>query len=225
MERPLVILGAGGFASELLWYALAAGYQELVFVDDTLPGPSTLERGRHRFPVVTDWAAFRREDRLAHCRQFLIGVANTALKRRLVARAIEHGLSPAPTLVHPDARIHGGDCVLGAGGVLAPGAQLTANVTLGDFVVVGVNCAIGHDAVLGDFVSCNPGCHVSGNVVLGAGVLIGTGASVKEKVRIAEDVTIGAQACVIRDVTTPGATLVGVPARALESPMPTVRPR
>lgn len=208
----LVILGAGGFAREVYWYALAAGVRHIVFVDETAATGAKLHWPNGMSRVISDWAEFQSAE-LAPYRHFTAAVGSPSLRRRLCSTAMRHGLQPAATLVHQDARVYGLDCALGMGGVIAPGSLLTTNITLGDFVVLGVNCTIGHDSRLADYVTCSPGCHVSGNVTLESGVFLGTGACIREKIRVAADVVVGAQGCVVQDIVESGVTVLGVPAR------------
>ncbi len=161
-----------------------------------------------------------RDQSLTPFREFVVGVGDPALKRKLVRSALECGLEAAPTLIHGHAHVYGGDCTIGRGGILAPGCRLTANVQIGDYVVLGVNCAIGHDAVIGDYVSCHPGCQVSGHVRVGAGTMLGTGTCIREKLTIAENVTVGAQSCVVKSIGEPNITVAGVPAHRLHSARP-----
>jgi sugar O-acyltransferase (sialic acid O-acetyltransferase NeuD family) len=215
LPRHLVILGAGGFAREVYWYALASGVHEVVLVDETVQNRSRLIWGDQTVLVISDWIEFLTNLELSAFRQFIVAVGKPALKQKLAASATHHGLKAAPTLVHADAHIYGPDCTVGDGGVIAPGCRLTTNVKVGNFVSLGINVAVGHDSVIGDYVTCNPGSQISGNVTLGAGVLIGTGACVNEKLTIAEDVTLGAQGCAIRDVSERGIIVAGVPAKRL----------
>jgi sugar O-acyltransferase (sialic acid O-acetyltransferase NeuD family) len=212
----LVILGAGGHAREVYWYALSRGYNQIVFVDETAGADSTLKWAAASYRVINDWRAFEAEKALSTFRCFVAAVGEPALKRRLVGRALEHGLRPAPTIIHDDAAVYGADCTVGAGGVIAPGCRLTTNIRVGDFVTLGINCAIGHDAVIGDYATCNPGCLVSGHVIVGAGTLIGAGACVREKLTIADNVTVGAQSCVVKDIDHEGVVVAGVPAKRLK---------
>jgi sugar O-acyltransferase (sialic acid O-acetyltransferase NeuD family) len=203
----LALLGAGGFAREIFWHVRDTWPETgIVFVDD-FSGRREIEIGGERVPVVADWdfSAHGPED--IH---FTVAVGSPETKRVLVARALGAGLKPAPAVVHPRAVVQ--DACIGRGGVIAPGCVLTTNVRLGDYVLLGINVSIGHDAELRDFVSCNPGSIVSGNVTLEEGVYLGAGAFVREKLRVAAGVTIGAQACVVKDVVEEGSTVLGVPA-------------
>jgi len=213
--RHLIVLGAGGLAHEVLAYASTSPIEHIVLVDETAPDGTRAASGGQSFEVVNDWRVFESRTDLAPFRQFIVAVGSPALKRKLVAAALAHGLTPAPTLIHEHANIYGADTTIGVGGVIAPGCRLTTNIRIGAYPVLGINTLIGHDSTLGDYVTCNPGCHVSGNVTIGSGVLIGTGAIVREKILLADDVTIGAQACVVADIDKVGSVVVGVPARPL----------
>ena len=211
----LVILGAGGMAREAYAYAISCGVEGVVFVDETIPDRSTLKIGTRSSLVINDWNAFTRDASLRSFRQFVVGVGDPGLKRHLVGKALQAGLEAAPTLIHDHAHVYGEDCVIGRGGILAPGCRLTTNIRLGDYVLLGINCAIGHDTIIGDYVSCYPGCQVSGNVTLGSGALLGTGTCVREKLTIADNVTAGAQSCIVKSIFDSGITVAGVPARRL----------
>ena len=69
--------------------------------------------------------------------------------------------------------------------------------------VIGVNCMLFHQVTL------------AGAVTLGGHVDVGAGAKVLGPLSVGDDVTIGANAVVTCDVAD-GATMVGIPARAME---------
>ena len=204
-----VILGGGAFARETFWHIRGTHPgAEIVFADD-VSGKKSLRMGCADTLVVDDWNfpdGFR---------QFIVGVGVPEAKRALVHKALDAGLKPAPTLVHPRALVQGDDVQVGRGGVIAPGCILTTNIVLGDYVVLNLNTTVGHDTTMGDYATCNPGCQISGNVTLGEGVSLGTGVVVREKIVIASWVSVGAQGCVVKDLTQAGATYAGVPARVL----------
>ena len=66
------------------------------------------------------------------------------------------------------------------------------------------NCCIGSD---GGYPDDSP--------VIGDNVDIGQGAQILGGIRIADNVKIGAGAVVVKDILTPGVTVVGVPGRAI----------
>jgi UDP-3-O-[3-hydroxymyristoyl] glucosamine N-acyltransferase len=55
---------------------------------------------------------------------------------RLAELACRHGIMPAPTYVHPTARVDAAGCELGVGGVIGPCAVIEAGVKLGKGIIV-----------------------------------------------------------------------------------------
>lgn len=205
-----IILGASGHARETALHLLDIHpAAELLFIDDA-PKSTTLCLRGVNYPITSDWNAAAQNQ----AARFVVGVGVPKTKRALVQKALQAKLTPAETQIHPSATVQ--NAKLGKGGMIAPGAVVTTHVTLGDYVVLNTNVTVGHDAVIGDFVTCNPGSNISGNTTLGAGVYFGVGAATKEGISIADDCIVGGKAFVNKNVTTPGQTLIGVPAVPLQ---------
>lgn len=205
-EKPeFLILGGSGHARETAMHLMDIHPGvELTFMDEAPKARTIGLRGRS-FPVISDWSEASKLNV-----KFIVGVGVPATKRIMVRKALDAKLVPAETQIHPRAVVQ--DASVGKGGMICPGAVVTTNVRLGDYVVLNTNCTVGHDAIIGDFVTCNPGSNVSGNTALGAGVYFGVGAATKEGVSIADDCVVGGKAFVHRNVETKALTLVGVPA-------------
>ena len=141
----------------------------------------------------------------------VVAVGDPASRLALADRLAAAGYGVAPALVHPAATV-GADVRLGDGAVLAAGAHVTTNVTIGRHVQVNVGAVVSHDSVIGDHATLSPGVLVNGSVHVGEGVFLGTGAIVTPGRTIGRWAVIGAGAVVIRDVPE-GITATGVPAR------------
>lgn len=102
----------------------------------------------------------------------------------------------------------------GHGTIVCPGTILTTGITIGQHVIINLNCTIGHDCVIGDFVTISPGANISGNVHIGDMCYIGTNAVIRDKINIGAGVTIGAGGVVVKDITTPG-VYVGNPVKKI----------
>lgn len=207
----VVIIGAGGHGRELLGWlrdsTTSLDVEFVGFLDDGAPDLARLSRVGARHLGGLD--ALGGMPGVAH----YVGIGGPSVRRIVAARAAELGSRSGPALVHPSAHV-GADVAVGDGSVLAAGVVLTTNVRLGQHVHVSSNGVIGHDAVVRDFVSVYPGATISGNVTLESGVLVGTQATVLQGLRVGAGATVGAGAVVVQSVE-PGATVVGVPARAL----------
>ncbi|MBR3064639.1 MAG: serine acetyltransferase [Bacteroidales bacterium] len=75
---------------------------------------------------------------------------------------------------------------------------------------IGRNCKIHGNCCIG-----SDGGYPDDSPVIGDNVDIGQGAQILGGIRIADNVKIGAGAVVVKDILTPGVTVVGVPGRAI----------
>lgn len=208
-DRPsLAIVGAGG-----LGRGVAALVEEINqstptwnligFVDDdeTLHDNTVLE-----YPVRggVDWLAQHENLR------FVIAVGDGTARRRIAEQLRPSSVQPA-SLCHPSTSLHR-TANVAAGAILREGVATAVNFQIGPYVVLNLNCTIGHDSRLEAFVTLHPGVHISGEAHLEPGVTMGTGSVVLPNTRIGRGSTIGAGAVVVDDLPAE-CTAVGVPAR------------
>jgi len=206
--RDLVILGAGGHGRETLDIveainAARPSWHFVGFIDDGEVVADRLER-RH---VETLGGTDVMENLDA---AYVIGIGSSAVRADLDAKLTAWGRVPM-TLVHPLASV-ASDNRLGDGVLLAAGARITTNVTLGRHAHLNVNAVVSHDCEVGAYSTLSPGVHLNGGVRLGQRVFLGTGAIVTPGVSIGDDAIIGAGSVVVRDVPE-GVTVTGVPGR------------
>jgi sugar O-acyltransferase (sialic acid O-acetyltransferase NeuD family) len=215
--EKIVILGAGGFAREVLdvfdaCNEVGQSYDVLGWVVDREYGSAgTMVNDK---PILgdLDWLAKHSSQVLAVC-----SIAAPELRLDVVGRATQRGIHFC-NVIHPNATLTRW-VAMGEGVVVTAGCILTNQIVLGNHVHVNLDCTIGHDAILDDFVTLAPGVHVSGKVRLSAGCYVGTGANIIDRIRVGEWSIVGAGSTVIRDVP-PNTTVVGVPASVIETREP-----
>jgi len=211
-RKKVVIIGAGGFAREVLDIFDACNnagdrYDVLGYVVESpfgTPGAIVNEK-----PILggLEWLDGQHRDVFVIC-----GVGAPELRRRLVLEAVKRGARFC-SIIHPTVRMSRWNSI-GSGVVIAAGCILTNQIRVGDHVQLNLDCTIGHDVLIGDFVTVSPGTHISGNVTIRTGGNIGTGVNIINRLEIGEWSVIGAGSTLIRNVP-PNTTVVGVPGKVV----------
>nr|WP_325212018.1 acetyltransferase [uncultured Oscillibacter sp.] len=211
--EDIVILGAGGFAKEALWILernneSRKDWNILGFVDQM----KTEQEPVKGYGVIGDdeWLL-----RYPHPINVVCGFGSPALRRKVVQKYKDEAYNVTfPTLISNGANVSR-HALLQEGCVICSGTMAAPNVKLGSFVILNLNCTVGHDTVIQEFSVVNPGANISGNVVIGNDSEIGTGSCIIQGKRLGPGTIVGAGSVIIRDV--PGhCTVVGNPGRILE---------
>lgn len=220
MEYPetVVIVGAGG-GGEITYWSLKETHPgvRVIFVDDN-PELDEVDLVNERVPVLHSWdfSTLRKKHGESSFRYFLPSSTYPKVKKLLVGKALESGLEPAPAVVHPNASILGRPSVTLGRGVLLHHECFVCNRTvIRDFVHVFPSAVIGHHCDIGAYSALNATSVVNGYSTLGEGVLVGAGCVMRDHINIAPWVTIGVQTAIVKDITEPGITVVGVPAHPM----------
>lgn len=208
---PVVFYGGTGQAivnREIL--TLRGGRLSLV-VDDTigLRSPFT------DVPIALGWDGLMQwRERVVGAFGFAVCIGNPHGRRRLQLAEQLEALGGIPlTLVHPSATI-ARDCTLGVGAQVMAGAVVQSRVVIGAQCIINTRAGVDHECVLADGVEVAPGATLCGAIHVGLAAWIGAGATVLPRVHIGADAIVGAGS-VVRANVSDGATVVGVPARAM----------
>lgn len=205
----MLILGAGGFARQLLGELEAAGWPESpVFFDNTHG-----ERSRSlkkRFRVLQTEEELRAYFASAG-EEFVIGVGSPGARRRLWDLGTAAGGKPV-SFFSRDARRSNLGTTLGPGTTVLFGAVVEPFSKVGEGSLVNVRACLFHETEVGAFCEIAPGARLLGCCRVGDGVSVGANAVILNGVSIGAGSVIGAGAVVTRDV--PERTLaLGVPAK------------
>jgi sugar O-acyltransferase (sialic acid O-acetyltransferase NeuD family) len=219
MRRAIFILGSGGFARELYGYLCALHHfprsaadpdrinrpvldNEIFFVDDNNAGRNNVISSSEYYSRIANNSAPESYT--------MIGSGKSDIRLRMLKQARGKIMS----LVHPAAHVFAKK--LGEGLIVAPGAVIAPNVTLGKHVLCNYNATIGHDSVIEDMVVIGPNAAIGGGVTIESGVYIGAGATIKEGITIGKNSVVGMGAAVVKSVP-PNLTVVGVPAKVISN--------
>jgi len=211
--RKVVILGAGGFAREVLWVfreAIKADHQweVLGFIDEE---PENHGKLICDLPVLGGFEWFRRVDKSGI--KVICGAGTPKTKKHFVEKAESLGLGFC-SVIHPNVRMSK-YVEIGKGTVITAGNIMTTQVEIRKYVSLNLNCTLGHDSTIEDYCNIAPGYHITGNVTLKEGVDFGTGAIILQGLTVGKWSIIGAGAVVVNSIPD-NVTAVGVPARVVK---------
>ena len=167
MQKPIVILGAGGHA------AVVAG----LLIDDNTSLRGVVTPSEEAGPFELDWLGDApppaNDVDLANG----IGAADVAgIDHR--AGEFQHYLDSGynfPALVHPHAWI-GREVTIGAGAQVMAGAIVQPYGEIGRNVILNSGALIDHHSRIEDHAHIAPGAVLCGNVTIGKGAMVGAGA-------------------------------------------------
>lgn len=214
-SRPLLLVGAGGLAREVL-AAVTAGnsvrpeWNVLGFCDDN---PAQHGRLIDGLPVLGPVDAVHEHPDAA----VVICTASTRnqASRKLISERLGLPGERYATVVHPTASIAAGTAI-GAGSVFLAFATVTAPQEIGAHVVVMPHTTFTHDDAVSDYVTFASRVSLSGTVSVGPTAYLGSGAIVREGLAIGAGALIGMGAVVLDNVP-PHEVWAGNPARRLRT--------
>jgi len=209
MSGDFVIVGAGGFGRELaanLELALADRGRLLGFIDSNR---DALRNFAGQYPPVLGAPS---QYVPAHGTLLLMAISDPSEKLK-VAMELEDRGGVFGSYIHPTSIVVR-TASIGRGCVLARGTGVSANATLGDFVLLNGHSGVAHDASVGHGSTISSFVDVCGRARLANEVFVGSHASILPGVRVGARARIGAGSIVTRAVA-PGTTVYAMPAKRL----------
>lgn len=204
-----VLLGGGGHARSVLAAMASHGEHVGAYLaptpSDGLPGLTHLG-GDEQLDVLRPEAVLLVNG--------LGTTSSTAARRAMHENAVARGFTVV-RVVHANAVIDPG-AQLAAGVQVLAGAIVNVGAQLHEGALINTGAIVEHDTVVGAHAHIAPGAVLAGGVRVGEDAHVGLGARVIQGITVGAGSVIGAGAVVIRDVPD-GATVVGVPARAVRT--------
>ena len=202
--RPLLIIGAGGYAKSVLDSLDYREYRVEGFLDER---ESKSEHLGH--PVVGHSVAAI-PDKGRYC--WFVAIGNNAKRRRWFDELTSLGLEVI-SVVDPSAQVSPFARV-GRGCFVGKLAVVNAGATVGDDCIVNTMALVEHGCSLADHVNMSTKAVINGDVEVGEGSFIGSSSVAVGQIRIGRRSTVGAGAVVLGNVED-DTTVAGVPARVI----------
>jgi len=212
---PVVILGAGGYASVV--YEILSLRPDVVVLGCTDKALGLSERSLGEETALRILGDDDALPDLAEQHENLhailgLGPALMDVRSRLVRTLDLEGIPPI-TAIHPSAVVSP-EAKLSDGTVVGAGAIIGPHSAIGRHCAVHLGASIDHDARLGHNVFVGQGARIASDVELGDNVVIEMGASINDRVAVGQGARVTGGAFVNTDVPD-HAVVVGVPARVV----------
>lgn len=207
--KDIIIVGAGGLGREMLqWLSdinqVKESWNIKGFLDDNIHALDSYSYPVKIIGTIKDWQPSGNE-------VFASAIADPDIKEKVVT-LLKSRDAEFVSVIHPDASI-GNYNELGEGVVVYPGARITVNVKVGDFVTF-LHSFAGHDVTIGDFSTVFGCSSLNGFVHVGRNVLISSHVDVIPERKIGDHSFIGAGSVVVDNVK-PNTKVFGNPARKM----------
>lgn len=211
--RDLCIIGAGGFGREVAWLverinAVKQTWNLLGFLDDNKAKHGSYEGG---YPVLGTCDDL---SRLPGEVWVVCAIGSAKVRKNIIEKYHACGNVKFATLIDPSVLISE-RVEIGAGTIICAGTIITVDISIGNHVIINLDCTLGHDDIIHDFVTIYPSVNISGVVEVGECSEIGTGTQIIQGKKVGSDSIIGAGAVVVKDIPDK-CTAVGSPAKPIK---------
>ena len=211
--KDLIIFGASGFGREVAWLVerinkVAPTWNLLGFMDDNEAIHGTEINGYRVLGGTATVADYPDA-------YFVCAVGASKVREKIISnlKMINPNIRFG-TVIDPSVEMS--DLVtVGEGTIICAHTIITVNISIGDHVIINLDCTIGHDAILQDFVTLYPSVNVSGMTDIGRCSELGTGMQIIQGKTVGDYSIVGAGAVVIRDIPSK-CTAVGSPAKPIK---------
>ncbi len=206
--KNLIIIGAGNVGGFLAYNQnlFEEQYNLLGFLDDDT---SKLGKEFYGLKVIGNTEYLFSLDKNT---AVVIGIAFPKAKRKVFEKIKDNG-NEFPSFVSKNAWLSNSVSV-GKGVILYPGVSINYETVVEDFVIMNMNCAIGHNCTIGKFSALAPGVNLAGFTKIEEAVDMGIGSATKQNIIVGKDAVIGGQTMLVKNVE-PGSKAAGVPGRKI----------
>jgi UDP-N-acetylbacillosamine N-acetyltransferase len=202
--KGLIVFGFGGHARSVADVAVAAGFNELLFIEEN----AREDENFIGFPVRKTVDGLSRSNWLC-----ISASGDNHSRQKQLDSAIRDGWT-ITTLIAPSATI-GLGAEIGRGCMIGHHAHIGPMACIGDGCIINTSAVIEHECIVGHYVHAAVNSTVAGRSRIGDFVFLGAGATVIDNVSIIAGIAVGAGGVVIASLDKRN-TYVGVPVRGVK---------
>lgn len=203
----MIIVGAKGFAKELLYVAIQNSVTNIALFDNI---NEYVDYHYFGYRILTCKEEVIDYFKTTNDYTFHIGVGGPSNREKLNHLFTSWG-GQNKTLISKNTDISTFGTSLGEGTSICSGSIITSDISIGKCCLINVKVSISHDTIIGDYTELCPGVTIAGNCQIGNGVFIGTNATIIPNITIGDNTIIGAGAVVTKDIPA-NVMVAGVPA-------------
>ena len=208
----MIIVGAGGFAKQLLPSLLRKGIlNDCVFYDNVTEGLGGFIH--QNFRTLRSEEALKKEISQEN-KDYVLAIGNPSLREQMAAKFDSLGGNHV-SLIYPKSSISDFDTNLASGIIILEGVIIEPSAKIGKGTLINLRSIITHDCEVGNYCELSPGTILLGGSKIGSNTFIGTSAVVLPKVKVGNNCIVGAGSIVNKDIPD-NSTYFGVPARSID---------
>lgn len=209
--KDLYIIGAGGFGREVAWLV-----ERINATNNTWEIKGFLDDNEKIWDsIIDDYPVLGGISYLANCEDAYVvcAVGNAKIRKKIIEKLSGLDIRFA-TLIDPSV-IMSRRVKIGEGTIICAGTIITVDVTIGNHVIINLDCTLGHDDIISDYVTMYPSVNVSGCCNIGECVELGTGMQIIQGLSVVKGTIVGASGCVVKNIDYAG-TYVGMPTKKIK---------
>lgn len=208
----MIVIGAGGFAKQLLPSLQRKGILgTCLFYDNLTEGKGSFIH--QNFQTLRSEESLQAEITNGN-KEFILAIGNPAT-RELMAEKIEALGAEHISFSDPKSSISDFDTQLDNGIIILEDVIIEPSVKIGRGVLINIRTLITHDCEVGNYCELSPGTTLLGGSQIGSNTFIGASSVILPKVRVGKNCIIGAGSIVNKDVPD-NSKYAGVPARSID---------
>ena len=206
----MLIVGAKGFAKEVLQIVEESNQTNDIYFFDDLNKPSELSI-YGKYPILDNLNKVK--ELFENNNSFTIGIGKPYLRKKMHDLFVSIG--GVPTSISSLKSYIGKHAKIQAGSNILAGVKISNDVTIGLCSLIYYNSIITHDCVIGDFVEISPSVNVLGNVKIGDFTHLGSNSTILANITIGKNSIVGAGSVVTKDIPD-NCIVVGIPAKIIK---------